>query len=110
MMTDINISQVERATEKYSIAHAELCGEVGKLKHKVEALERGITRARERHMAAIRAAVKVHTQRKLELATVISSAPHLFREPRTADFHGVEVGLRYSNGNVEIPDEDKTVA
>lgn len=109
-MNDVTIGQIEKAAEKFSTANLRLCDEVKKLTDKVDALNRAISRVKERHMVAIRAAAKTRQERKEALELLINKAPRLFVDPRTFYLHGVKIGLRWSKGSLEIPDEEKTIA
>jgi len=97
----MNLTEIQRLTERLSKARAELTEVIDRLQLQQGALM-------QKAMPEIRRCIGDAAQRHAILFTAIDESRDLFEKPKTQIFHGIKVGLRKGAGGLswEMEDED----
>lgn len=96
------MSEIERRTRHFSVAHEMLRERVRKLEDEIEAAKR-------RLLPGIKSAVQQAAEKKAALRAEVERHPDLFERPRTVVLHGIKVGMQKGKGGVEWDDAGSVV-
>ena len=99
----MTLAEIERLTAVYASRRAALREAASEVQAALDAARRAGRPRVVRRAAACAAA-------RDELEAALSSAPDLFRRPRTRVLGGIRIGWRRPPARVEIPDEAHTIA
>jgi NhaP-type Na+/H+ and K+/H+ antiporter len=79
------------------------------LKMRAEALQEEIADAQKRKLPGIRSAAEAVAQADKAVLDALQLAPGLFKRPKSAVFHGLQVGYKKGTGSIEMQDADQVV-
>ncbi len=97
------LQEIESLTKNWADAQDALVATVQGLEDAVESLRR-------QYLPGLKKQVAIAAQRKAELKAAIEDSRDLFRRPKTAVFHGVQVGFEKGKEEVTIEDPELTIS
>lgn len=98
----MNISEIEKLTQEYSVARDALAAHV-------EELQSGITALKKQSLPKIRRQAERVAEKYIALHGAIEAAPDLFVKPKTVIFHGVKIGYVKGRGEITWEDTDQVL-
>lgn len=96
------LADIEAHTREYAKARDVLGERVHELQDELEGAQR-------RKLPGIKKAVGQVAEAFAKLKAVVEAAPHLFVKPKTLVFHGVKVGFRKGQGNLDWESDEQVI-
>lgn len=78
-----------------------------KLRAIVQSMQDEITRSTERYRSRLRRAIDEVANGHAQVLDLVSSAPGLFKKPRSVQFHGVKCGWQKGKGGIAWSDDER---